>query len=156
MAKIRYLAHGEHKLLFKLWLKIYADARRFQSVWEETHIKPGSDTAMRVKITQKQIKLLLHCMVDSLKITSAMCDIYAIVPISANKIVSLENAALVTAPVKRSLLRAVRLDGVEGYTRALSMAEAQTKSVFRPSKEQLCQMQETLVSDNNKKLFPDV
>ena len=165
MAKSRYFAHGEHKLLFKLWVKIYSDAKHLQSVWDDTHMKPGSHTAMRVKITQKQIKLLLHCMVDTFKLTSTMCDMYndlvelgkntAIVPISANEIVSLENAALVTSPVKRSLLRAFRLDGLEGYSRALRMAEAQTNSVFRPSKEQLCQMQETLVSNNNKPLFSD-
>ena len=105
-------------------------------------------------------------MINTFKLTSTMYNMYndlvelgtstAIVPISPKEVVSPDNAALVTSPVKRSLPRAVRMDGIEGYTRSLSMAEAQRNVVFGPSAEQLCQMQRTPVSGNNKTLFSEV
>jgi hypothetical protein len=79
----------------------------------------------------------------------------AVVPVSPEEMVTISNAALVPSTVKRQLLKAFRSDGIEGYKRALRVAEAQTNTVFRPSTEQLCEMQEKLVS-NSKTLLPEI
>jgi hypothetical protein len=158
-AKRKHMANTENKMLFALWIKAYSDSKLFNSVWDDAPIKQGSsDTVARVNISHKQIKQLIQYMVNTFRITSAVCAMShdlveigkntAIVPISPNKMVSFSNTALVPSTLKRQLFKAFRLDGLEGYTRALRIAEAQTNIVFRPSAEQLCKMQETLVSDS--------
>jgi len=156
LAKRKHMATGENKLLFGLWIKVYSDSKWFNPVWKNTPTNLGSShTAMRVNISHGEIKQLLTSMVKTFNVASTMChDLVelskhtAIVPISPTEIVSLENAALVPSAVKRQLFKAFRSDGIEGYTRALSMAEAQTNVVFRPTTEQLCEMHEMLVSKN--------
>jgi hypothetical protein len=165
LAKRKHMANTENKLLFALWVKAYSDSKLFKPIWEDAPTKPGSSNTMRVNISQKEIEQLLHCMVKTFHITSTMCTMYkdlvefgkrtAIVPISPEEIVSLENAALVPSTVKRQLLKAFRLDGLEGYTRTLRIAQTQTNIVFRPSTEQLCEMQHTLVS-KTRTLIPEV
>ena len=158
LAKRRHFANSENKIVFGYWLKIYSDAKWFKSVWEATPTKPGSSTiAMRVNIYQKEIKLLLQCMVDSFDIKSSICHTYrdladlgkrtAIIPISPTQIVSLKNAALVPSTLKRQLLRVFRQDGIEAYKTQLRIAETAENAVFIPSSDQLCAMRETLVSE---------
>jgi hypothetical protein len=156
LAKRKHMATGENKLLFGLWIKVYSDSKLFNHVWENTPTKPGSsNTAMRVNISHEEIKQLLISMVNTFNVASTMyhdlvelSKCTAIVPISPTELVSLENAALVPSTVKRQLLKAFRSDSIEGYTRVLSMAETQINVVFRPTNEQLCEMQEMLVSKN--------
>jgi len=165
LAKRKHMSNTENKLLFALWVKAYSDSKLFNSLWKEAHSKPGSSTTMRVNISQKEIQQLLHCMVKSFDITSTMCSRYGdlvelgkrttIVPISPEEIVSLDNAALVPSTVKRQLFKAFRSDGLEGYTRALRIAQTQGHIVFEPSTEQLCEMQQTLVS-KTRSLIPEV
>jgi hypothetical protein len=160
------MKNTENQLLFKLWVKAYSDSKLFKSVWDDAPTnQESSNTVARVNISQKEIKTLLQYMVKSFHVTSTMCTMYkdlvelgkntAIVPISPKEIVSLSNVALVPSTVKRQLLKAFRLDGINGYTRALRVAEAQPNVVFRPSTEQLCEMRETLIS-NSKTLLPEV
>jgi hypothetical protein len=154
MAKRKHMASGENKLLYGLWIKVYSDSKLFTPVWDNTPTRPGSsNSAMRVNISHGDIKLLLISMVETFNVASTTChDLVelskrsAIVPISPTELVSIDNAALVPSAVKRQLLKAFRSGGIAGYIRALSMAETQTNVVFRPSNEQLCAMQETLVS----------
>ena len=165
-AKRKHMKNTENQLLFKLWVKAYSDSKLFKSVWDDAPTnQESSNTVARVNISQKEIKTLLQYMVKSFHVTSTMCTMYkdlvelgkntAIVPISPKEIVSLSNVALVPSTVKRQLLKAFRLDGINGYTRALRVAEAQPNIVFRPSPEQLCEMRETLIP-NSKTLFPEV
>ena len=117
---------------------------------------------MRVNISQKEIELLLFCMLQTLDITSTMCTMIddltnlgkhiAIVPISPNEVVTLSNAALVPRTRKRQLSKAFRANGLQDYTITLRIIETQRNIVFRPSTEQLCEMQETLVSKNRRLL----
>jgi hypothetical protein len=155
LAKRKHMAIGENRLLFGLWIKVYSDSKLFNTVWENTHTRPGSSTAMLVNISHEEIKQLLVSMVNTFNVTSTMChDIVelskrtAIVPISPTELVSLGNAALVPSAVKRKLFKAFRSESIEGYTRALSMAETQPNVVFRPTTEQLCAIQEIIVSTN--------
>ena len=164
LAKRKHMATGENNLLFGLWIKVYSDSKLFNPVWKNTPANLGpSHTAMRVNISHGEIKQLLTSIVNTFNVASTMCHDLAelskrtaIVPISPTEIVSLENAALVPSTVKRQLFKAFRLDGIKGYTRALSMAEAQTNVVFRPTTEQLCEMQETLASNDHKTLRLDI
>jgi hypothetical protein len=164
-AKRKHMANTENKMLFALWIKAYSDSKLFNSVWDDALIKQGSPyTIARVNISHKQIKQLLQYMVNTFRITSAACAMYhdpvdigkstAIVPISPNKLVSLSNAVLVPSTMKRNLFKAFRLDGIDGYTQALHIAEARTNIVFRPSAEQLCEMQDTIFSDRET-LLPE-
>jgi hypothetical protein len=159
------MANTENKMLFALWIKAYSDSKLFNSIWDDALIKQGSPyTIARVNISHKQIKQLLQYMVNTFRITSAACAMYrdpvdigksiTIVPISPNKLVSLSNAVLVPSTMKRNLFKAFRLDGIDGYTKALHIAEARTNIVFRPSAEQLCEMQETIFSDRET-LLPE-
>jgi len=165
-AKRKHMTNTENQLLFKLWVKAYSDSKLFKSVWDDAPTnQESSNTIALVNISQKEIKKLLQYMLKSFHVTSTMCTMYkdlvelgkstAIVPISPKEMVSLPNAALVPSTVKRQLLKAFRSGGIEGYTRALRVAEAQPNIVFRPSPEQLCEMRETLVS-NSKTLLPEV
>jgi hypothetical protein len=174
-AKRKHMANTENKLLFTLWLKAYSDSKLFKSVWDNAPAKQGSSNPVaQVKISQKEIKKLLQCMVNTFNITSVvntfnitstMNTMYkdlvelgrstAVVPVSPEEMVTISNAALVPSTVKRQLLKAFRSDGSEGYKRALRVAEAQTNTVFRPSTEQLCEMQEKLVS-NSTTLLPEI
>jgi hypothetical protein len=163
-AKSKHMSNAENKLLFKLWVKAYSDSKLFNSVWGDAPKTPGSSIIRRVDISNKEIEQLLHCMVKTFHITSTMCSMYddlvelgkhiAIVPISPKEVVCLSNAALIPSTVKRQLLKAFRLDGIEGYTKALRIAQAQPNVVFRPSTEQLCEMQQTLIS-KNRRLIPE-
>ena len=161
-AKRKHMENAENKLLFKLWIKAYSDSKLFNSVLGDA---PKSSGMKRVNISNKEIEQLLHCMVRTFQITSTLYSMYedllelgkntAIVPISPTQVVCLSNAALVPSTVKRQLLKEFRLDGVEGYTKALRIAQTQTNVVFRPSAEQLVEMQQTLIS-KNKRLIPEV
>jgi hypothetical protein len=165
LAKRKHMANAENKLLFKLWVKAYSDSKLFNSVWGDAPTKPGASTIRRVDISNKEIEQLLHCMVKTFHITSTICSMYddlvelgkhiAIVPISPKEVICLSNSALVPSTVKRQLLKAFRLDGIEGYTKALRVAQAQSNVVFRPSAEQLCEMQQTLLS-KNRRLIPEI
>lgn len=53
----------------------------------------------------------------------------AVVPINPTEIVSLSNAALVPSTVKRTLLKAFRTDGVQGYASALRLVDV----MYRPN-----------------------
>ena len=163
MAKRKHMAHGENKILFNLWIKAYSDSKRFSPVWEKEINQPGSSkVAMRVQISHKEIKQLLECMVHSFNITSNLnrnlseiAEDTTMVPISPTEIVSIANIAFVPSFIKRKLLRAFRLEGIEGYRRVFNIAAVQPNVVFKPSSEQICTIQETLVS-TNKTLIPEV
>ena len=158
-AKRKHMKNTENQLLFKLWVKAYSDSKLFKSVWDDAPTnQESSNTVALVNISQKEIKKLLQYMVKSVHVTSTMVELgksTSIVPISPKELVSLSNAALVPSTVKRHLLKSFRSGGIEGYTRAMRVVEAQPNIVFRPSPEQLCEMRETLVS-NSKTLLPEV
>ena len=165
LAKSKHMSNAENKLRSKLWVKAYSDSKLFNSVWGDAPKKPGVSDIKRVNISNKEIEQLLHCMVKTFRIKSTMCRMYddlvelgkniAIVPISPKEVICLSNAALVPSTVKRQLLKAFRLDGIDGYTKALHIAQAQPSVVFRPSAEQLCEMQQTLLS-KNRRLIPEI
>ena len=165
LSKRKHMANGENKLLFVYWIKAYSDSRTFSPVWEDIHTEMRSSNTARVNISQKEIRQLVRCMIDTFNITSTMCNMYqdlaelgkrtALVPINPTEMVSLGNCLLVPSTAKRQLLKAFRLNEIEGYSQALSIAEAQANVVFRPSPEQLCAMQETLGS-KDKTLLPEI
>jgi len=165
-AKAKHMANAENKLLNTLWLKAYSDSKLFKPVGADAPTTPeSSNPVARVNITHKQINKLIQCMVDTFRFKSNLCSMYkdllelakhtALVPIEPTEVVSFENAALVPSSVKRQLLKAFRQDGAHGYRRALRVAEAQEKLVFKPTSDQLSKMQETLVS-NRKTLLPEM
>jgi hypothetical protein len=165
-AKTKHMANAESKLLETIWLKAYSDSKLFKPVWKYSSTTPESSSSVaKVNITHKEIKKLLKFMVNSFQITSNLVSMYsdllelgkstALVPVNPTEIVSRSNAALVPSPVKRQLLKAFRADGVQGYASVLRLVEAQPIAFFRPSTEQLAQMQETLVT-NRKTLLPEV
>jgi hypothetical protein len=161
-AKRKHMANTENKLIWTLWIKAYSDSKLFQSIRDQNPTNPVPPKPMRVNISQKEIELLLFCMVKTLDITSTMCTMIddltdlgkriAIVPISPTEVVSLSNAALVPSTRKRQLFKAFRANGLQGYTSTLRIIETQINIVYRPSTEQLCEMQETLVSKNRRLL----
>jgi hypothetical protein len=165
-AKTKHMANAESKLIETLWLKAYSDSKLFKSVWEDSPTTTkSSNTAAKVNITHKQIKNLLYLMVDSFRITSNLDSMYsdllelgkstALVPINPTEILSLANAALVPSTVKRALFKAFRADGVQGFASAMRLVDAQPNIGFRPSVEQLSEMQEQIVS-NRSTLLPEI
>jgi hypothetical protein len=161
-AKRKQMSNTENKLLWTLWIKAYSDSKLFQSLCEETPTNPVPSKPMGVNISQKEIGHLLYCMLRTLDVTSTLCTMFddltdlgkriALVPISPNEKLSLSNAALVPSTSKRQLFRAFRAKGLHGYTSTLRIIETQRNIVFRPSTEQLCEMQETLVSKHRRLL----
>jgi hypothetical protein len=164
-AKSKHMANAKNKLIFTLWIKAYSDSKRFNSASADMHTKPGSSNHARVNISQKEIEQLLRGMVEMCCLTTTMCSMYedltdlgkhtAIVPIKPTELISVSNAVLVPSVVKRSLFKAFKLDGFDGYVKALRTAESQPNTVYRPSTEQLSAMQETLVS-KTRTLLPEV
>jgi hypothetical protein len=158
-ARRKQMADSKKQLLFTLWVKAYSDSKRFKPALVDTPTKYGASNNARVNISQKEIEQLLRGMVESYCLTSTKRTMYedltelgkttAIVPISPTELVSISNAVLVPSVVKRHLFKAFKLDGVEGYVKALHTVETHPNTVFRPSVEQLSAMQETLVSKND-------
>jgi hypothetical protein len=134
-----------------LWEKAYDDSKRFSRAWRTLEEgKAESNNHAHVKITQREIEQLLLTATDysSKEVFDNPMEFarrIAVVPVNPKEVLSLSNVALVPSHVKKRLFRAFKLDGLAGYTTALTEAERSTKSaVFLPSQEQLVKMQSAM------------
>ena len=149
-AKAKRMADTNKRILFRLWGKAYDDSKRFNRAWGTLeHGETQSNNLAKISITQREIEQLLCTATNysSKKVYDnpmAFARHIAVVPVNPKEVLSLSNAALVPNTVKRKLFRAWKLDGVQGYTSALSQAERSNKNAFIPSQEQRKTMQSAM------------
>lgn len=142
-AKAERMRDTNQRIAYRLWGKAYGDSKRFICAWKSIDGATVHTTMKgHVAITLCEIEQLLHAATDypSREVYDNPMEFarrITVVPRNPKEVLSLANAALVTNTVKRKLFRAFKLDGLQGYTTALSEAQRGSGNVFLPNREQL-------------------
>jgi hypothetical protein len=146
-AKAERMRDTNQRIAYRLWGKAYGDSKRFICAWKSIDGATVHTTMKgHVAITLCEIEQLLRAATDypSEEMYENPMDFakrITVVPRNPRKILSFDNAVLVMNTVKRKLFRAFKLEGLQGYTNALSGAQRNSRNVFIPNREQIKTMQ---------------
>ncbi|KAJ1466457.1 hypothetical protein T484DRAFT_2478116 [Baffinella frigidus] len=149
-AKAKRMRETNQRIVYRLWGKACGDSKRFICAWKSLDGAVRVHTTMQghVSITLCEIEQLLCAATDypSREVYDSPMEFVRRITVVPRNPKQLYHSLtlLVTNTVKRKLFRAFKLDGLQGYTNALSEARRGSRNVFLPTLEQLTTMQSAM------------